>query len=81
MYHAVLRFETRDGNPVVAISPYGSSGKDWRIGSRVRVTYDPADPRRAETLGFGPLWLFAVAFAFFAVISALAALSTLWSKA
>ena len=75
-YHPVLRFETAGGDRTTAISPYGSSSKDWPIGSVVRITYAPDKPRRAEIISFGALWLGPIAFAFFAVVFAFAAWSS-----
>lgn len=75
-YFPVLRFVTECGDQTTAISPYGSSGRPWPRGTTVRITYDPHNPRLAEILSFGPLWLAPLFFACFAIGFAFAAWST-----
>lgn len=78
-YHPVLVFKTENGEKVTAISPYGSSKKDWPVGSVLRITYNPENPHQAEIVSFGPLWLFPLVFAFFAIAFAFAAWSS-WTS-
>jgi len=54
--HPVVRFETRDGRTVTFKEPVG--GFPLKIGRRVRVLYDPRDPRRAKMRTFTKLWMF-----------------------
>ncbi len=65
LIHPVVRFEDRDGRPVVAAVEDGTESPLFREGESVVVLYDPAHPRRVRlesTLGrFALPALFALA--------------------
>jgi len=55
-FHPMIKFETADGRPVVAISSWGSWRRPWPVGRLVCVHYNPTNPRWAEIRCFENAW-------------------------
>lgn len=56
-YQAVVRFRKADGGTNEFVDDSGSDPPRYSIGEKVRVLYDPADPREAKIDSFRSLWL------------------------
>lgn len=56
-YQAVVRFRKADGGTHEFVDDSGSDPPRYSIGEKVRVLYDPADPRNAKIDSFRSLWL------------------------
>ncbi len=55
-YHAVVRFETLDGQETTAVSHCGSWRRKWELGADVHVRYCPTEPHEAEIACFSHTW-------------------------
>ena len=55
-YHAVLRFETQDGQLITTVSHEGYWRKRWPVGHRLSIRYNPANPLWVEIASFWSLW-------------------------
>jgi hypothetical protein len=67
-FHPVVKFETAEGSPVVAISAWGSWRRPWPVGRIVSMHYDPTNPRRAEIRCFANLWQMPLTFVEFTAV-------------
>ena len=67
-FHPVVKFETADGRPVVAISSWGSWRRPWPVGCIVSVHYNPTNPRWAEIRCFANLWQMPLIFVGFTAL-------------
>jgi hypothetical protein len=57
-YHAVVQFETANGQAVTTISNTGSWRRRWPTGSVISVKYHPENPRWIEIVSRSNLWGF-----------------------
>lgn len=71
-YHPELAFLTPNGEQVSFVASVGSDPPSHRVGERVPILYDPADPRRPSIDSFGQRWLLPMVFGFFGVLGGLA---------
>lgn len=61
----VVRFTTADGSSISAVPQSSRSG--YRVGQKVGIDYDPADPSHMDMHSLSSRWGPTVAFALFAV--------------
>lgn len=71
-YKPVVRFTTVDGQEIEYHSSTGSTFKPQRIGTEVRIHYDPANPQHAAIdsvldVWFGPIILIVIGAFFIAI--------------
>ena len=69
-YAPVVRFVTARGVHGEFPSRLGSNPPAYRVGDRVPVLYNPADPREAAIATFLSLWLFTLLFGFVGTVFA-----------
>jgi hypothetical protein len=69
-HHPVVGFETARGVHIEFESHFGSDPPAYRVGDRVPVLYDPADPREATIRTFLSLWLVTLILAWVGLILA-----------
>jgi hypothetical protein len=62
-YYPVVEFTTASGERVRFTDGIGSLPPDYAVAARVRVLYDPADPRQARLVSWKRLWFVPSLFA------------------
>jgi len=68
VYYPVFAFRTDRGDSVQVRANAGSNPPSWRVGDRVEVLYDPADPQAARMAGFFHLHIGSFVFGILAVV-------------
>jgi hypothetical protein len=71
-YHPVVRFQTTDGRPVLAIANSGWWTRRWSIGASLPVRYRSTDPRWIEIVLPSNLWGFSIPLLIFGFLGFLA---------
>lgn len=55
-YQPVVQFAGQSGQTIEFVSSISSNPPEYRIGQKIPVLYDPADPQDARITGFFSLW-------------------------
>lgn len=62
VYYPVIEFTADNGQAVEYHSTSGSNPPEFRVGEKVNIFYDPADPQNAKIDSFLDLWFIGVIF-------------------